>query len=83
MAIKSGFDFEVVLMNPQNEIKGFSNIGFYEFCITVVNTNTFTNWADENNVSAWINKDELKINQKLVEKFLKYKGYNIIKKGKV
>ena len=83
MLIKSGFDFEVVLMNPQNEIKGFSNIGFYEFCITVVNTNSFTKWSEDNNISAWINKEELKINQKLVEKFLKEKGYNIIKKGKI
>ena len=52
MTIKSGFDYEVTLINPSKQVKGFSNIGFYEFCIDVVNTNSFSKWSIENEKEA-------------------------------
>lgn len=82
MTIKSGFDYEVTLINPSKQVKGFSNIGFYEFCIDVVNTNSFSKWSIENENEAWVSKLDLKIKQHVVEEFLTSKGYKITKRSK-
>ena len=81
MAIKSGFDCEVTLINPSKQVKGFSNIGFYEFCIQVANSNSFSKWSIENDKPAWASKLDLKIHQCAIEEFLKEKGYQIIKRN--
>lgn len=81
MAIKSGFDCEVTLINPSKQVKGFSNIGFYEFCIQVANSNSFSKWSIENDKPAWVSKLDLKIHQCVIEEFLKEKGYQIIKRN--
>ena len=81
MAIKSGFDCEITLINPKKQVKWFSNIGFYEFCVEVANSNSFGEWSIKNDKPAWASKLDLKIHQCVIEEFLKEKGYQIIRRN--